>query len=170
MFLISIYYIKTPKSSYFTIYVYPGVDIPIIKSMNTAGSNPDQFVQGFTVGIIAYGNVADGKNHFRLGVYDIGVPGTTLSNFLSPSMARNIDTKLDDGLPCSGIVIPFNGGGINESMSDPPSYSGNATISSSYTSGCIIGTSYANGVTINQYNIAASNDSQLCTLDVVFSQ
>ncbi|KKB96883.1 hypothetical protein SZ25_00019 [Candidatus Arcanobacter lacustris] len=133
--------------------VYPGADFPYINGSNS-------------MGIVAYGNLSDVKNHLRLGLFsfspDSGM-GAINSNYFSPNAAMYIDNKLDDGMPLSGTVYTT---GNNGGMDTKPTYNNSGSISSSKLTGCTVGTSYANAITINKYNTAASNNSPQCQLDM----
>jgi hypothetical protein len=119
------------------------------------------------IGILAYANSGDNFNYYQLGVTNITLNTVCpiTQNFLSPADAFLIDSKIDDGLPASGIVAAR---GINSNVTlltidFAASYTGSATISSSLTNACVVGTSYAASTA---YNTAASVSSQLCQLRI----
>ncbi len=118
------------------------------------------------VGILAYANSGDNLNYYQLGVTSITINSSNspTQNFLSPADAFAIDSKMDDGLPASGIVaargVSTTG---NLTIECSPTYTGSATISNSKVNYCVIGTSYAASTA---YNTAASVSSPLCQLRI----
>jgi prepilin-type N-terminal cleavage/methylation domain-containing protein len=118
------------------------------------------------IGIIAYYNQGDGFNYYQLGATSLTIDGNCITqNFLSPSDAFYIDSKIDDGFPASGMIAAR---GLNTNPSFitlefAATYTGSASINSAQITSCVIGTSYANST---KYNLAAPISAQLCQLRI----
>lgn len=114
-----------------------------------------------SAGVFVFGNANDNNNYYALGVsaYD-GTTNATVNKFLSPEDARNIDAKMDDGVPSTGLVVARNSGGIDIE----PSVSGNASLDSTHTTGCVVAAT--SGSSATYYNTAASTASVQCALRI----
>jgi prepilin-type N-terminal cleavage/methylation domain-containing protein len=114
------------------------------------------------IGVFAYGNSGDSTNYYQLGVTAMAASqaSITTANFLSPNDAYAIDSKMDDGVPSSGIVVA-RGSALGVDVA--ATFTGSATISTSNVTQCVLGTSYAASI---GYNTAAATSSSLCQLRV----
>ncbi|KKB96597.1 hypothetical protein SZ25_00313 [Candidatus Arcanobacter lacustris] len=121
-------------------------------------------ISDITFGIVVVGNKADMLNY-----YFLSFDGYINDNFkmvrymYTAENALNIDTKLDDGNPISGIVVArgFAGGAGSISYVD-----GKAIVnglSNLGGSGCLVGTTYSSSST--RYNTIGNNSKQ-CALRI----
>jgi prepilin-type N-terminal cleavage/methylation domain-containing protein len=126
-----------------------GYNFPYIKSNNNAG-------------IFIYGSGKNLINYYYLGAVNYSsVAVFTSINCFSPSDAMNIDSKMDDGLPISGIVVARNGGGAEIS----PSVTGSATLTANLA-GCVVGTAASNA---KAYNNALPSSNMQCSLRIALN-
>jgi prepilin-type N-terminal cleavage/methylation domain-containing protein len=109
--------------------------------------------------ILLYGNNSASANFYYLSAnYDIGILSTVGYGFgFSPIDAQTIDSKLDDGMPYTGIVL------ARSDVESEATYSGAVALSSSRNTGCVIGTNYA---TSSGYNVAVPISSPQCSLQI----
>jgi prepilin-type N-terminal cleavage/methylation domain-containing protein len=131
----------------YTVDQNVGYNFPYIKSSRN-------------VGIFMYGNVADRINYYHLGAVSLAAAGyilTTVNSF-SPVDAMNIDSKMDDGLPVSGIVVARNVGGVDVY----PTFTGNTALTANLA-GCVFGD---HTYTIKGYNTALSIGNIQCSLRI----
>ncbi len=114
------------------------------------------------IGVFVYGNSADSTNYYQLGATAMAASqaSITTANFLSPSDAFAIDSKMDDGLPASGIVVA-RGSALGVDVA--ATFTGSASLSTANVTQCVLGASYAASL---GYNIAAATSSSICQLRV----
>jgi prepilin-type N-terminal cleavage/methylation domain-containing protein len=127
-------------------------------------------------GIFAYGNVSDQINYYQLGLYAVS-PGSGAStiNFLSGYAAYAIDSKMDDGLPYSGIVIArglntnTTVGVVGGTIESQASYVAQTSSSGDQTHCVVVCNSCGNicgSGNPTTYNVQASSSSPVCQLRI----
>jgi prepilin-type N-terminal cleavage/methylation domain-containing protein len=106
-------------------------------------------------GVFAYGNTGDSVNYYHIGLANTGTTSVTSAAALSADDARNIDAKMDDGMPGTGIIGARGGTTIDSAPS--------AVATLGTAAGCVIGAGSAYLAT-STYNTAVTG--LLCQLRV----
>lgn len=115
-------------------------------------------------GVFVYSDPRDNNNYYEIGYGGTGSIGLVQS--FSPEDARNIDVKMDDGIPSSGRVLATGGGW---GFAIKPSVSGSDVLDQTNTTGCVIAANMHLGSTATQYNTAAPTSSIQCALRIMFN-